>query len=394
MTTQSLDSSRLYFIDWLRVLAFGLLILFHCAMPFVTVGWEIKNQDQSVMLTRVIWWLHQWRLPLLFFIAGVGTHYSLSRRSGIAFLGERFVRLFIPLAFAMMFTTPLQVYFEYLQEGKITMSYADFYPAVWDFIPYPDGALTWSHLWFVVYLFVFTLLLFPVFMVLRIKAVQHLKMKLDGAFKSPFFVFAFAGILIYYYFALYIKWPEQQNLIQDWFVFVFSMTLFFLGYLLANLPSFWDTCERYRFYFLGTAVVCIAWLFIQYWWTFEFPKQQDQRLYTYGILNATHIWMLILSAFGFARRHLNFTNPFLKYTTPAVYPFYIMHQTIIVVSGYYVVQWPLPWVLKLLILVVICFGGVLFLYHVVIKNFILTRILYGLKARSEKIIVKSEEITV
>jgi glucans biosynthesis protein C len=79
------------------------------------------------------------------------------------------------------------------------------------------------------------------------------------------------------------------------------------------------------------------------------------------------------------RKHLNFSNGFLKYTTQAVYPFYILHQTIIVISGYYVVQWPLHWVIKLLLLVVICFAGVGLLYHFIIRNFMLTRILYGLK---------------
>ena len=169
------------------------------------------------------------------------------------------------------------------------MSYWEFYPGVWDFIPYPDGSLTWSHLWFVTYLFVFTLLLFPVFMVLRISAIQRLKLKLDRFFASPFVVFAFVAVLIYYYFELYLKWPEQQSLLDDWFLFVFSMTLFFFGFRFANLPSFWDSCEKYRWHFLVIAVICIVWLFIQYWWALEFPKKQDPSLYTYGILNATHI---------------------------------------------------------------------------------------------------------
>src|SRR5512137_2898800 len=95
--------TRLYFIDWVRVLAFGLLILFHCAMPFVVFGWEIKNKQQSAMLSSVILWLHQWRLPLLFFIAGVGANFSLARRSWYRFLGERFARLFVPLWFAILF---------------------------------------------------------------------------------------------------------------------------------------------------------------------------------------------------------------------------------------------------------------------------------------------------
>jgi glucans biosynthesis protein C len=147
-------TERRYYIDWVRVLAFFLLIFFHCAMPFVTYNWEIKNKDTSPGLSRLVWWLHQWRLPLLFFISGVGIHFSLKKRSVLLFARERFVRLFIPLVFAMLFTIPLQVYFEKLQRGKISGSYAGFYPGVWNFIPYPEGTLSWSHMWFVVYLFV------------------------------------------------------------------------------------------------------------------------------------------------------------------------------------------------------------------------------------------------
>ena len=113
-------SERKYFIDWIRVIAFFLLILFHCAMPFVMYGWEIKNETQYKGLTSFIWWLHQWRLPLLFFVSGVGINFALKKRSVLNFAGERFVRLFIPLLFAMFLTIPLQVYFEWLREMSQT----------------------------------------------------------------------------------------------------------------------------------------------------------------------------------------------------------------------------------------------------------------------------------
>src|ERR1700712_3041043 len=96
-----LTSERKYYIDWIRILAFFMLIFFHCAMPFITFDWEVKNAETSVPLTRLLYWLHQWRLPLLFFISGVGISFSLNRRSVMAFAGERFVRLFIPLLFAI-----------------------------------------------------------------------------------------------------------------------------------------------------------------------------------------------------------------------------------------------------------------------------------------------------
>jgi len=96
-------------------------------MPFVKFGWEVKNAETSTGLTRFIWWLHQWRIPLLFFASGAGVHSSLRRRSIISFAGERMVRLFIPLLFVMFFTIPLQVYVERLQQGRFSGSYLAFW---------------------------------------------------------------------------------------------------------------------------------------------------------------------------------------------------------------------------------------------------------------------------
>jgi len=98
-------------------------------------------------------------------------------------------------------------------------------------------------------------------------------------------------------------------------------------------------------------------------------------------LNSVHIWFLIMAILGFARKHLNFSNRFLKYTTEAVYPFYILHQTIIVATGYYIVQRHIPSAIKFLLLVVCCFASIGILYHFIIKRFLLTRILYGLKPK-------------
>jgi glucans biosynthesis protein C len=377
-------TERRYYIDWVRVLAFFLLIFFHCTMPFVTYGWEIKNKETSLGLSRLIWWLHQWRLPLLFFISGVGIHFSLKKRTVLSFAGERFVRLFIPLVFAMLFTIPLQVYFEKLQEGKISGSYADFYPTVWNFIPYPEGTLSWSHLWFVVYLFVFTFLLLPVFGIFKIKVLEKFKAKAANLLSNPISLIILVLPFTYYYFTLFLKYPEQGSLVDDWFVFIFSITLVFYGYFLGGSDRFWKACEKSRFYFLGIAIACITVLFYKYWWNGNTPKQPGTDLYVSGILNSIHIWLLILSILGFAKKHLNFTNRFLSYTTRAVYPFYILHQTLIVAFGYYVVQWPLPIFIKLLILILLCFSALFLLYNYLIKPFVIIRILYGLKPKQEK----------
>ena len=113
------------------------------------------------------------------------------------------------------------------------------------------------------------------------------------------------------------------------------------------------------------------------------PKQNDAALYVYGIINSMHIWLLILSLIGFAKKHLNINNRFLRFTNQAVYPFYILHQTIIVAAGFYIVQLNLPIFLKLIILVIITFVSVFLIYRFIIKPFIVTRILYGLKPKEK-----------
>ncbi|GAB3033715.1 hypothetical protein GCM10027185_39290 [Spirosoma pulveris] len=350
-------------------------------MPFVRFGWEIKNEDHSILLDRLIIWLHQWRLPLLFFIAGVGVSFSLRKRSVLSFFGERIVRLFIPLLFAMFFVIPLQVYFERLQQKQINESYWHFYPSVWKLTPYPEGTLTWSHLWFVVYLFVFTILLLPVFALFKRKGIDRWKQKLNPAFKYPLVNLLLAIPFIGYYFAFYIRWPSQGSLLDDWYLFNSSITFYFFGYFLADLPAFWSTCETYRRYFLAVAVTCLIVLFWKFYWPVALPTQQDSRLYLYGCMDGLHIWAIILTTIGFARRYLNISNPALAYLTTAVYPFYILHQTIIVASGYYIVQWDKPIWVKLLALIGICFVLLFGLFHFLIRPFVLTRILYGLKPK-------------
>ncbi|MEM9648956.1 MAG: acyltransferase family protein, partial [Bacteroidota bacterium] len=277
--------TRLHYIDWLRVMAFGTLILFHCAVPFVEhYTWEINNKETSPWITRAVWWLHQWRLPLLFFIAGVGVRFSLRRRSILKFMGERFVRLFIPLAFAIFFIRPIQVYFEWLQKGRITEGFATFYPSVYEIVPYPDGSFTWSHMWFVAYLFVFTILLLPVFSMAKVKWFNRFKPFFNTLFKSPIAHFALALPFVQYFFWLYIDWPEQGSLISDWYVFVSSITFYLVGFLMGSLEEFWNTCLKYRKLFLRIALVLAGILIWKYYWNWELNHPENQQqVYTYGL---------------------------------------------------------------------------------------------------------------
>jgi glucan biosynthesis protein C len=371
--------NRLYYIDYIRVFAFLLLIFFHSALPFVNYNWEVKNEQKSGILLSIVLWFHQWRLPLLFFISGVGIYFSLKTRNILKFTLERFKRLFIPLVFAMLFTIPIQVYVEYLQKGRVTGNYFEFYPSVWNFVPYPNGSLTWSHMWFIVYLLTFILILIPLFSIMKIKIIEKYKDKFSNVLSNKYLVFLVFFIQYYNYYQFYLKYPEQGSLVEDWFVFNSSITYLILGYLLASSNQFWNNCERYRKISLSFAIITSTILFINYYLPNVLPKKEGMDTQLYFLTDALQIWSIILSIIGFAKKYLNKPSNFLQYLNQAVFPFFIIHQTIIVALGYWIVQLKVSILTKYLLLS-ICSSIIIYtLYEYVIRRTKLTRFLYGMK---------------
>ena len=184
-----------------------------------------------------------------------------------------------------------------------------------------------------------------------------------------------------YFLTLFVKWPEQGSLVDDWFVFISSITFYFLGFFLSSVRQFWETCKRYRRIFLIVALPLDIFLFVKYYWNWnEFkPQEEGTDLYIYSIANGIHIWCIILAVVGYCMRYLNYPSKLLSYLTTAVYPYYILHQAIIVAAGYWVTQWEIPILIKLLLLLVVCILGVGLLYHFIIRKTIITRVLFGVK---------------
>ena len=157
-----MQNTRYDFLDWLRVIAILLLLFFHTGMLFVGWGWHITNAETIPALQLPMDLAHRLRMPLLFVIAGAGMWFALQRRSGKAFAGERTLRLLVPAIVGMFLIVPPQVFIERLATGDWHGGYLDFYAQrVLQFQPYPAGDFSWHHLWFIIYLYVYVLLLLP-----------------------------------------------------------------------------------------------------------------------------------------------------------------------------------------------------------------------------------------
>lgn len=373
-------SERRYDIDWLRVIAFYLLILFHTGMLFVPWDWHVKNPETSSAFEPIMAFLHQWRLPLLFFISGVGVRFALKFRSPMRFLGERYIRLMIPLTFGMFVIIPPQIYFENLQNGIVYASYFEFYKTVLEFEPYPPGSFSWHHLWFIIYLFTYCLICLPIFLFLRSERGEKILNKLSGLIKKPGIILLFAIPLSIIYSLLVLEWPVTHNLTEDWYNFFYNIVFFLIGYIVCSKKDFWDTIEKQKYFFLITAVSITTFLYLTSWfpvWTLFTFEGFD--LHIYGMLKSINILAWIFLIIGFARRPLNEPSRILKYANESVYPFYILHQTITVSSGYFIVQWNLSIPLKFIIVLVVTFLGSYLIYELFIRRFNLMRLLFGLR---------------
>ena len=151
-------------LDWLRVVAIAILHAFHVGMMFNTWPWHLKNAETLPVLEGPMELLHLVRMPLLMVIAGIATALALERRGAGACARDRVKRLLVPLLFGILVIVPPQIYVERVAAGAFTASYLAFYPTVLELEPYPEGgSLSWHHLWFVAYLFVYCALALPLF---------------------------------------------------------------------------------------------------------------------------------------------------------------------------------------------------------------------------------------
>jgi len=374
-------ASRRYDLDWLRVLAFALLILFHTGMFFNHWTWHVKNNVLSRGIEFPMLFLSQWRMALLFMISGAGVYFALGRRSAGAFAWDRTKRLLLPLLVGIFVVVPPQIYVERVYRGQFAGSYLDWYPSVFQFVPYQDGggggSFSWHHLWYLAYIFCFSLLGLPLWLALRSPRGQRMTARWAEFFKNPLWLLGLpiAGHLL----LSALDLPENDHgLVGDWSNQVHQFTLFFTGFVLCTQPAFWETLARWRRLTpalgLGLSVGVLL-LYANHAWHpggfWALPVE---------LLKISSSWCCLLAIFCYGYRYLNFKNAFLAYATPAVYPFYILHQTITVSVGYFLMPYEWPWGLKFLLLAGATFGGCFLLYHFLIRPFGVMRVLFGGKA--------------
>lgn len=375
---------RRYDLDWLRVIVFILLIFYHVGMFFVAPdwGWHIKNNITYGWIKFPMLFLNQWRLPILFVISGMGTSYALSKRTAREFATERTKKLLLPLIFGMLVVVPPQVYVEKLSKGVIFGSYFDFWPSQAFIGEYPVGNLSWHHLWFLPYLLLFSLVLIPAFMFLR-KNPNHSILKTTTKLSSKKWGLYWFIVPLYFIEAFIEPFFEETHaLIGDWFVIINSMTLFFIGFLLISVKeTFWKTVEENRKTYLRCGIIGFTTL-LTITTLFE---DGYERHFIEALISVFSFWSWILTLFGYASKYLNKPSKALSYCNEAVYPFYILHQTITIIIGYFLMNLHWNFLIKFSILTIGTFIFSWIIYEFLIRRLTIIRPLFGLLKTKKQI---------
>lgn len=329
---------RLYGLDWLRLIAFALLIFYHLGMFYVPWPWHVKSNyiSQAVMPWMIA--VNPWRLALLFFISGVALRFAADKALAVGQLMlAKALYLGIPLLFGMVLLVMPQTYFELLQKGQIPADILAFYPR------YLQGGSTlsvatpaWNHLWYVVYLLAYTLIVIPLAPMLR-------KFAGSGALRNyagtPWAVLLLTTLPFILYELTVSRWfPSTDDLIHDWGQHCHRLTIFLLGFLVAKEGPFWKSVDRLFpiALFLAVGVYAGTALWVRSGvsgWAGDFGG----ALIHVGF-DVLYAWCCILAMLGFGQRYLDRPSKALRYLTSAIFCYYAVHQTIIVIAGYYLTR--------------------------------------------------------
>lgn len=378
---------RRYDIDWLRVLAMLSIFLFHCARFFNYDDWHVKNNQLDLGMSVFVSFVVLWIMPLFFLLSGEGSYFALSFRTSGKYITERFKRLVVPFLFGtFVVLIPLQVYIERVSHLQFVGSFIEFYPHYFDGFYALGGNFAWMglHLWFLEFLFIFSLISLPLFLYLRNEAIKRRISRVAVFFKNPGAIFLLAVPLVIMELLVNLQ-PEGIGMrdFGGWSL-VLYLIFFIYGYLIASDLNFKEAVERHRRIALVMGLITsILWITAWYYSDVlghNFPSYSLAYIIE-AIFRPSSSWFLLVAILGFGSKYLSFNNRVLKYANEAVLPFYILHQTVIVTIGFYIASWNASVIVKYLILSTLSFAVIVSIYDLLIKRNNWLRFLFGMRLK-------------
>jgi glucans biosynthesis protein C len=385
-------SARRYDFDWLKVTATFAVFIFHCLRFFDLGAWHVKNNQLDAISTILAGLLLQWIIPLFFLLSGTSIYFALKSLTAGQFLRERSIRLLIPLLFGIFILSPPQVYLERLSNpgrGVSPWNGGQFSGSFWEFVPHYfqgwylfGGNFAWMgiHLWYLLVLFLFSLLLLPLFLAIKQGKGQKLINKLGSALEQPIVIFLLSLPIVILESGLD---PATFGIraAGGWNFFTYLMLLLF-GYLIVVDRRIEQRIDRQFIPALLTAVFTTPLLLVYFRDLFTGSGSAYISLeYTLvTALRSFNSWCWIIAFLGLGRKFLNFNHRALRYLNEASLPFYMLHQPIILFVGFWISGWQLGVLPKFMVLSFISLMIIALLYELFVRRISLLRFFFGLRS--------------
>lgn len=391
MNTKLGNSTRRYDLDWLRVLAILTVFVFHSSRFFDLGDWHVKNAAQYLEVQVWIIILANWMMPLIFVISGASLFYALGKGKTVKFIQDKVLRLLVPLVVGIFTHISIQVYLDRLTHGQFYGSYFEFLPHYFNGIQGFGGNMPWTgmHLWYLLALFLFSLFFLPLFCWLKDGSGQGLLNRMGSLLAR-----SGAPILLALPTVALLNLIDPDSALGNWenggWNYIVYITFFLGGFLIFSHEGLQRRVQGQRWLSLAAGLVMLVVAFAL--WGGNDPAYGSLRFVVIYSLYGLCSWCLILAILGFGMKHLTFSTPFLKYSNEAVLPFYVMHQTVLLVMGYFIVQLDIPDLVKFLIIVSSSLGIIIGLYEYLVRRVDILRILFGMKPQARPQAAPSGEV--
>lgn len=378
-------SQRRFDLDWLRVIAILFVFVFHTTRFFDPLDWHVKNATTYELLAFSAAFFTLWGMPLIFVISGASLYFAL-KHSMLKFVDDKVRRLLVPLVVGVFTFSAIQVYLERITHRQFSGSFFEFIPHYFDgWYAFDGGNFAWMgmHLWFLEFLFLYTLLLMPLLYWLKNGSGQNALRSLGDLLARPLMVF---GVSIPVVLLLVVLDPNTiwgMRAFGAW-SFVPYLLFLFAGFVVMSHERVQQRIGQYRWLSFASAGAITLGLV-------AFYAQYGEPVYgtwTYSVFFALFgfaSWCWIQTVLGFGFKYLNVPRPILAYVGEAVLAFYILHQTVLLVVGYFVVQWQIPDLLKWGIIASVSFAAIMLLYEFVVRRFNVMRFLFGMKLLTQSV---------
>lgn len=377
------QTPRRFDLDWLRVLAILAVFIFHSGRFFDTSGWHVKNPTTYFGVQVWTTFLANWLMPFVFVISGASLYYALGSRGAGKFILDKVKRLFVPLIVGVFTHVILQVYLERLTHHQFNGSFFEFIPRYFEGWYGFGGNFAWMglHLWYLLVLFLYSLLLYPLFRWLSAGSGKDLLDKFASFLTLPGMVYLLALPIA----ALMILLnPREMTGMREFGGWPLpNYLLFFLyGFVLISHTGLQKRVQQMRWISLGAGVLCILSL-LALWASQGDPAFGSARYaQVFGIFGISS-WCWVLAFFGFGFKHFTRGNSILTYATEAVLPFYILHQTILLGVGYFVTRWAIPDAVKFGVISLSSLVIIMGMYEYMIRRVNVLRVLFGMKSKAK-----------